>query len=85
MTKRHYDRKYKHVHTVILLNMYKNSENMYYNKTHKSDVEAQIKSLAAWSISERRVDQKQILNFVRPLHELLLRLHIYNLKHTLLF
>ena len=25
-----------------------------------------IKSLVTWSISEERVDQKQIINFVRP-------------------
>ena len=36
----------------------------------KNDVEIQLqiknKSLVAWSISEGRVDQRQILNFVRP-------------------
>ena len=26
-----------------------------------------IQSLVTWSISERRVDQKQIINFVRPI------------------
>ena len=38
----------------------------------KRDIETQfyqkikIKSLAAWSTSERRLDQKQIFNFVQP-------------------
>ena len=53
----------------MLLNAYKNLESINYSKI---DVETQfrkkvkIKSLVAWSISEGRVDQKQIFNFVRP-------------------
>ena len=56
----------------MLLNMHDNLENMR-NRSHNYstiDVETQfwkkIKSLVAWSISEGRMDQKQIINFVRP-------------------
>ena len=34
-TKRHYDRKYIHIHTVVLVNMHKNLENIH-NKRHKA-------------------------------------------------
>ena len=34
ITKRHYDRKYIHIQTVMLLNMHKNLENMH-NRIHK--------------------------------------------------
>ena len=60
----------------MLLNMYKNLENMH-NRGHQLlilklmlrlnfEKKIKIKSLVAWSISEGRVDQKQIINFVRP-------------------
>ena len=60
----------------MLLNMYKNLENMH-NRSHKLRIvklmlrfnfekKLKIKSLVAWSISEGRVDQKHIINFVRP-------------------
>ena len=60
-----------HIHTVMLLNTWRICILEVKNYS-KIDVETQfskklkIKSLVAWSISEGRVDQKQIINFVRP-------------------
>jgi len=53
-----------YIHTVMLLKTWKICIIEVIN--HKIDSILKIKSLVAWSISEGRVDQKQIINFVRP-------------------
>ena len=62
-----------HIHTIMLLktwkiciieviNLVKSMLRLNFEKKHKKPV--------AWSISEGRVDQKQIINFVRPYNTL---------------
>ena len=51
--------------------LHKNLENMHNKRTIASRIDAvtqlfKLKSLMTWSISEGRVDQKQIINFVWP-------------------
>ena len=56
----------------MLLHMHKNLEICIIEVINysKIDIETQlwkkIRSLVAWSISEGRMDRKQIINFVRP-------------------
>ena len=51
----------------MLLHTYKNLENigMKYSKID-AEIQIKVKSLVAWLISKRRVDQKQTFNFLRP-------------------
>ena len=56
-----------HIQAVMLLNMYKNLHvevKLMLRLNFKKKIK--IKSLVAWSISEGRVDQKRIINFVQP-------------------
>ena len=80
--KRHYDRKYTYIKTCII-----DLEVINYSKI---DAETQfwkkikIKSLVTWSISKERVDQKQIINFVRPYAQIVLSMstNFIIFKHT---
>ena len=63
-----------YTYTVMLLNTYKNLKICIIKAQtiEKIDVETQlkklkIKSLVAWLISEGRMDQKQIIDFVQPI------------------